>query len=136
MPFIKKVGREIERGGKRFLGFQKDILEDVFTIPIKGIEEIARIPGNLQRAFLPPFPGASAGATGAGTADGTATPALPEIVQPTPLPGPGEVSVQLGTGQERARRRRARSRRQGRVFGGAGLLVPEADVRRQTLGGF
>ncbi len=76
-------------------------------------------------------------ATLTGTASGGVTPALPDIVQPTPLPGPGEVSVQLGTGQERARRRRAKSGRgRQRVFGGAGLLVPEPEVRRQTLGGF
>ncbi len=77
------------------------------------------------------------GDPGFAPAPGSVTPALPDIVQPTPLPGPGEVSVQLGTGQERARRRRAKSGRgRQRVFGGAGLLVPEPEVRRQTLGGF
>ena len=122
-PFVgaalsEKVSQEIGRAFKNTAG------------------EVERAIGNVGSLLIPKIPGGDALAATATTAAETAIPALPEIVQPTPLPGPGEVSVQLGTGQERARRRRAGAGRQRRVFGGAGLLVPEADVRRQTLGGF
>ncbi len=165
MPFIKKVGREIERAGKRVGIGTKRVVEGTLEESARfaktdiGIATItagtALIPG--VGPILAPLVGggliseqqksvaaraardqARLDSTISGTAStpGGVTPALPDIVQPTPLPGAGEVSVQLGTGQERARRRRARGKRQGRVFGGAGLLVPEAEIRRQTLGGF
>ncbi len=182
MTFIKKVGREFERGGKRIVrgvqDFRESELNPFIGNPLlseKASQELGRfvksdvgiatitagsaaIPGvgpfvaplvggallaNRQKSDLAREARDQARAQAAfdaqattGAAAAATAPTLPEIVQPTPLPGPGEVSVQLGTGQERARRRRARGRRQGRVFGGAGLLVPEADIRRQTLGGF
>ena len=148
MSFIKKIGREIERAGKRAFEFQKDILEDVFTIPLKGFEELGRIPANLQKLLQPPipsFPSADELATSFGslleplTSAESPTTAIdlkppPESLRPDQ--DPGSVSIKLGTSTERRRRRATRGRRGGTTFGGAGLLVPRAEVQRQTLGGF
>ena len=135
MPFIPKIGREIERAGKRAFGVGKELFESILIDPItKTAAEIGRIPGNVQRALAPEIPKVATGVPDAQAFQ--AAEAAPTIAQATPVPEPAQVSVQFGTSQERARRRRSRARRQGRVFGGAGLLVPEAQIRQQTLGGF
>ena len=132
MPFVAAAGSAIIAGltGLGLIGGGASLFEQQRKLKSQAAAALNQSISEAEAA------GARArGDPGFAPAPGV-TPALPDIVQPTPLPGPGEVSVQLGTGQERARRRRAKAGRQSRVFGGAGLLIPEADIRRQTLGGF